>query len=86
MHKTETTDFPFMKYRGTVYPHRDIRFFRNEQSIRHDKLFETSHSPAIGHYGNSTVSRVGNFYTFDPVSRLLSSGINPSAMLTSHLV
>lgn len=31
MHKTETADFPFTKYRGTVYPHRDIRFFRNEQ-------------------------------------------------------
>lgn len=86
MHKTEKTDLPFIKYGGTVYPHKDIRFFRKEQSIRHDKLFETSHSPSIGHYGNSTVSRVGNFYAFDPVSRLLSSGINPSAMLTSQLV
>lgn len=86
MHETETTDFPVMKYGGLVYPNRGVHFFKNEQIVCCDRLSETSHSPAIGHYRNPTVSQVGNFYAFDPVSILLNSGINPSDMLTSQLV
>lgn len=85
MHETETTDSPIMKYGGLVYPHRGVHFFRNERIVLRDKLSETSHSPAIGHYRNPTVSQVGEFLCFLTQSILLNSGINPSDMLASQL-